>query len=86
MQRNGSDEVGGHFNMHTGADDITQIGAALEWNYKSATDYYPGECGNIRGSGGEFYPPDANKENPISIFNGELWYLILIFREKRNQI
>lgn len=86
MQRNGSDEIGGHFNMHTGAGDITQIGATLEWNHQAATGYYPGECSNVRGSGGEYYPPDANKETPISIFNGELWYVILISRKKESNL
>lgn len=72
MQRNGSDDVSGHFNMHTGADDITQLGNVKEWNYKPTTDFYEGECNDVRGSGGEYNPPGAKKDKPIAIFNGEL--------------
>lgn len=85
LQRNGSEEIGGHFNMHTGADDISQIGTVKEWNYKPATDYYADDCNVVRGSGGEFYPPDANKDTPITIFNGELCRpLDLFFSEEIN--
>lgn len=85
MQRNESDEIGGHFNIHTGAGDITQIGVVQEWNYKPTTSYYPEDCNAVRGSGGEFYAPDAKKDTPISIFNGELCRpLDLYFTEEIN--
>lgn len=72
FQRNGSEDISGHFNMNTGVDDISQIGVVREWNYKPNINYYEGECNDVRGSGGEYYPPDASKDKPLSIFNGEL--------------
>lgn len=58
--------------MHTGAKDISQIGNVMNWNYKPTTDFYPYDCNIVRGSGGEFYAPNQNKNTPLTIFNGEL--------------
>lgn len=58
--------------MHTGDGDISQFGVVKEWNYSPDLPYYPGSCSEVRGSGGEFYPPEQDQENPITIFNGEL--------------
>lgn len=58
----------GHFNMHTGEDDISQIGSMRNWNFAPKTDYFPDECGIVKGSAGEFYPPIKQKAAPISLF------------------
>lgn len=47
------------------------FGRTLTWNYKNRTEYYEGSCGEIRGSGGEFYPTDRTKGS-IEIFSAEL--------------
>lgn len=62
----------GHFNMHTGEDDISQIGTMKNWNYAPRIEYFPDDCGILRGSAGEFYPPIKEKTEPISIFMADL--------------
>lgn len=62
----------GHFNMHTGEDDISQIGTMKNWNYAPRVDYFPDECGILKGSAGEFYPPIKHKTAPISIFTADI--------------
>lgn len=59
-------------NIHTGVDDISQFGLVRKWNKKSRIDHYPDECGEVGGSGGEFYSPQQSKEEPIVIFNPEI--------------
>lgn len=62
----------GHFNMHTGQDDITQIGTMKNWNYAPRIDYFPDECGIVKGSAGEFYPPIKHKTTPLSLFTADM--------------
>lgn len=70
--------------MHTGQDDILQLGKTHTWNYKTSTGYYKDECNEVRGSGGEFYPPGQTKDDPVTLFNGELCrYLDLYFIEEQ---
>lgn len=47
------------------------FGKILTWNYKNRTNFYEGNCGNIRGSAGEFYPTDRT-QTAIEIFSSEL--------------
>lgn len=85
MQRNGTDDISGHFNMRTGVGDITQIGVVEEWNYAPTTKHFPADCNVVRGSAGELYPPGASKDTPITIFNGEMCRpLDLFFTEEIN--
>lgn len=49
QQRNGSDEFGGHFNIHTGKDDINELGVVKNWNYQAYTKYYEDGCNHVRG-------------------------------------
>lgn len=58
----------GHFNMHTGEDDISQIGSIKNWNYAPRIQYFPDECGVLKGSAGEFYPPIKEKKAPVNLF------------------
>lgn len=58
--------------MHTGENDISQIGRIREWNYRSRTDFYSGPCGQINGSAGEFYPPKQNKSQGIAFFSPDM--------------
>lgn len=62
----------GHFNMHTGEGDISQIGTMKNWNFSPKTDYFPDECGVVKGSAGEFYPPIKQKTAPISFFSADM--------------
>lgn len=54
------------------------------WNYASETPYYNTPCNDVRGSGGEFYPPGQTKDRPLTFFNGELCrYMDLYFDEEK---
>lgn len=54
------------------------------WNYQTETPYYPSPCNEVRGSGGEFYPPGQTKDKPLSFFNGELCrYMDLYYTEEQ---
>lgn len=62
----------GHFNMHTGEDDISQIGSMKNWNYSPRIQYFPDDCGILKGSAGEFYPPIKEKTASVSLFMADL--------------
>lgn len=84
FQRNESDRLAGHFNIDTGADDISQLGQIRTWNYETETPYSKSPCNQVRGSGGEFYAPGQTKDQPITFFNGELCrYMDLYFDEEK---
>lgn len=72
IQRNNSGDLAGELNIHTGVADITQFGMVKRWNRQARIDHYPDECGEVGGSGGEFYPPQQTKEEPVVIFNPEI--------------
>ncbi|XP_052122947.1 protein peste-like isoform X1 [Frankliniella occidentalis] len=70
--RNGSTEYDGLFNMDTGANDIAHLGELLRWNYNNFTPYYEGECGALRGSAGELWPPGRGPRDRVSLFAPDL--------------
>ncbi|KAL1376210.1 hypothetical protein pipiens_017029, partial [Culex pipiens pipiens] len=70
--RNNSADLIGHYNVHTGVDDIFKIGSMAEWNYKPRTDFFAGHCGMLNGSAGEFYPPGLTKDVPIQLFTPDM--------------
>lgn len=70
--RNNSADLIGHYNVHTGVDDIAKIGSMAEWNYKPRTNFFAEHCGMLNGSAGEFYPPNLSKEVPIQLFTPDM--------------
>jgi len=68
--RNGTDYVDGVFNMMTGAGHTDTMGQVHSWNY-STRGYFPGQCGQIKGGAGEFYPPGLDKTY-IEMFSNDL--------------
>ncbi|ETN61545.1 scavenger receptor class B, croquemort type [Anopheles darlingi] len=70
--RNNSADLIGHYNMHTGVDDITKLGSMAEWNYKPRTDFFEDGCGMLNGSAGELYPPGLSKEQPVELFTPDM--------------
>jgi len=68
--RNGTDYTDGVFNMFTGAGDVARMGKVASWNY-STRSVFPGPCGKIHGSAGEFYTPDLKKDF-IDMFSNDL--------------
>lgn len=72
LQRNNSADLIGHYNVHTGVDDIMKIGSMAEWNYKPRTNFFADQCGMLNGSAGEFYPPNLSKDVPIQLFTPDM--------------
>lgn len=72
MQRNGTDNQTGHYNMHTGDSDIRQLGAVKLWDYTAQTPYFPGQCGMVNGSAGEFYSPNQQRTESVSFFSSDM--------------
>lgn len=72
FQRNGSSEADGVFNIETGVNGMDSFGQIKSWNYKNHTGFYPGHCGAVVGSGGEFWPPKRTKEESIKLFAPDL--------------
>jgi len=68
--RNGSDYVDGVFNMHTGVGDVSTMGKVHSWNY-STQGFFPGSCGKVHGSAGEFYSPGLDRTF-IDLFSNDL--------------
>jgi len=69
-KRNGSDFMDGVFNMFTGAADVNKMGVVHAWNY-STHNYFPGDCGLVRGGAGEFYPPGLPRTH-LEMFSNDL--------------
>lgn len=83
IQRNESEDLAGHFNIDTGENGIFELGKTRRWNFQNETPYYPSPCNEVKGSGGEFYPPGQTQDKPITFFNGEICrYLDLYFTEE----
>jgi len=68
--RNGTDYVDGVWNIYTGSTNTSLIGQVHSWNY-STRGYFPGECGQVRGGAGEFYPPGV-EETYLEMFSNDL--------------
>ncbi|XP_058824764.1 protein peste [Topomyia yanbarensis] len=84
--RNNSADLIGHYNVHTGVDNIAKIGSMAEWNYKPRTDFFAGHCGMLNGSAGEFYPPNLSKDVPIQLFTPDMCRSLSLDFEREVQI
>ena len=49
--------------MYTGMDDFDDLGRISMWKEKTKVDenIYPGPCGMLNGSAGDFFPPKIDK-------------------------
>lgn len=70
--RNNSADLFGWYNMHTGVDDISQLGVLKNWNFKDTNGAYEGDCGLIHGSAGEFFAPQQSRNGTISVFVSDM--------------
>ncbi|CAL7934544.1 unnamed protein product [Xylocopa violacea] len=55
--RNDSASYDGTFNMYTGESNLLDLGVLTEWNYDNTVSSYPGECGKVKGTNGDLWPP-----------------------------
>lgn len=65
--RNGSATYDGTFNMLTGKSNLLNVGIVKEWNFNTRVNYYPGECGIVKGTNGDLWPPLPDNKT-ISFF------------------
>lgn len=72
--------------MFTGTDDISKIGKIHEWNFKKHSGFFKDHCGQINGSAGEFYPPNLQDVDSISMFSADLCRSIDFDFEKAQEI
>ncbi|KAG4079636.1 hypothetical protein HA402_010416 [Bradysia odoriphaga] len=70
--RNNSADLFGYYNVNTGVADIQQLGMLKNWNFKDTNGAYEGDCGQIRGSAGEFFAPQQPRNGTISIFVSDM--------------
>ncbi|XP_003708422.1 protein croquemort [Megachile rotundata] len=71
VDRNGTASYDGTFNMLTGESDLHNLGMLTEWNFKNRVSYYPGECGVVKGTNGDLWPPLTDNET-ISFFVSDI--------------
>ncbi|ALC39338.1 pes, partial [Drosophila busckii] len=67
-QRNGSSGFDGDLNMFTGADDPRKMGEVYTWNNLTHTGAFKGDCGKVRGSMGEFFPPNLSTNDSVHLY------------------
>lgn len=60
------------YNIHTGTDDINNLGKVHSWNYKTQCNIYSGNCDQVRGSLGDLWPMNISGEETASIFISDL--------------
>ncbi|CAG9772833.1 unnamed protein product [Ceutorhynchus assimilis] len=68
--RNNSETYEGQFNMDTGISG--QLGELHSWKFMEKTPFFPGQCGEIGGSAGEFFPANLKKDTVIKFFSPDL--------------
>jgi len=84
--RNMSDYYDGFFNMYSGHDTLDNLGRLDWWNKTQNPGFFEGQCGEIRGSAGELWPPNQTKTN-ITFYSTDLCMsLTLQYKEQITDI
>lgn len=68
MDRNGSSDFSGTFNIHTGRRELNSRGVVETWNNLNQTTFFEGECGKINGSSPDLFMPHIEKDQVITLF------------------
>ncbi|XP_037959181.1 protein croquemort [Teleopsis dalmanni] len=80
--RNNSKEAEGSFTIHTGKDDLSQLGDLKLWNGSAHTGFWKGDCGKINGSTGDIWAPGKSWDDTISIFISDVSRFINLFPQE----
>lgn len=72
IEKNATDLLSGDLTSMTGVDDIANLGKISKFNNLTEYPYHEGECKKLRGSTGEFYPPNIKINKPIELFQSNL--------------
>lgn len=71
--RNESETYDGNFTIGTGVDNLENMGMMRLWNGANRTDFYRDECGIVRGSTGELWPPfRTGKTSNVTVFSPDI--------------
>ena len=70
--KNDSFDQGGVYNMETGEEDVSKLGIVRSWNYKNHSDFFEDECGQVKGTVGDLFPPGQKKGTPLNMFVADM--------------
>lgn len=69
--RNNSLDPEGVYNVETGEEDVSKLGIVRALNYKNHTDFFEADCGEVKGTIGDLFPPGQKRSTPLQIFVAE---------------
>lgn len=72
VKRNATDELSGNYTVHTGIGDIFKLGQVQKFNNKTEFPFYEGECKKVKGSAGEFFPPQHSINESLFLFTPDM--------------
>jgi hypothetical protein len=67
-KRNDSLDPDGVYNVETGEEDVSKLGIVRSLNYKNHTDFFEADCGEVKGTVGDLFPPGQKKSTPLQMF------------------
>lgn len=70
--RNDSSDQDGIYNVETGENDVSKLGLVRSWNYENHSDFFEADCGQVKGTVGDLYPPGQKKSTPLQMFTSEI--------------
>jgi hypothetical protein len=71
-KRNDSSDQEGVYNVETGEEDVSKLGVVRSWNYKNHSEFFESDCGQVKGTIGDLYPPGQKKSTPLQLFTSEI--------------
>ncbi|KAJ8922773.1 hypothetical protein NQ315_007808 [Exocentrus adspersus] len=80
VERNGSAEYDGVFNMYNGGNDINKLGLLTTWNYNDTVSFFKGDCGKVDGTIGELWYPPRDRSS-IKLFASDLCSSVELIRK-----
>lgn len=72
FKRNATDELSGNYSVNTGVESISKLGIIEKYNNLTEFPFYEGECKKLKGSPGEFFPPNPSIHEPIHLFTPQM--------------
>ena len=72
VKKNGTDLLSGNYTASTGVDDISKLDNIVKYNNLTEFPYYEGECKKLKGSPGEFFPPNPSIAKPVYLFTPDM--------------
>lgn len=71
VERNGSAEYDGVYNIYNGENNIETLGLLNTWNYNKTVPFLNGNCSKIEGTTGELWYPPKDRST-IKLFSSDL--------------